>query len=72
MSWLTGIQNLDGICAGDLYTTTGSDVYRVQYMCELPTITLVNLDTGETICGAVGCERLRQFVRLRKVGEEEK
>jgi len=59
-----GIRSLDGIKPHDLYTKDGSDVWRVVSLCEQPTIRLKNIETEETVGGAVGCLLLSGFQRL--------
>lgn len=60
---MKGIRSLDGIKPGDLYTTNGTDVWRVQSLCEYPTITLVS-ESGSQRGGAVGSPIVSDFVRL--------
>lgn len=59
-----GIHTLAGIRPGDLYTTDGQDVWRVQSLCERPTVTLVNVESGERTGGAVGSLNVSDFRRL--------
>ena len=61
---MTGIHHLGGVDCNDLYTTDGKDVWRVISMCERPTITLKNVETGEETGGAVGCPNVAEFKRL--------
>lgn len=58
------INSLKGIKPGMLFTETGTQVWEVVSMCELPTITLRNLRTKEEVGGAVGCLNLENFVPL--------
>ena len=68
---MSGINSLNGIKPGDLYTTDGQDLWRVESMCERPTITLRNLDSGERCGGAIGCLNLDPFEKARiAVGDE--
>lgn len=55
------IGSLDGIEPSDLFTQDDGSVWRVVSFCERPTITLRNLETGETVSGAVGCRLLEPF-----------
>lgn len=61
---MKGITSLKDIVPGDLFTTNGKDVWQVTSMCESPTITLKNLESGAEIGGAVGCRNVETFVRL--------
>ena len=66
---MEGIRSLEGISPGDLYTNTREkdecrSAWRVMSLCEQPTITLVNLETGSILTGAVGCPNLAHLVRL--------
>jgi len=61
MSNEPGIRTVEGIEPGDLYTTTGDDVWRVDCMFRMPSITLKNVETGELCGGAVGCLNLAEF-----------
>ena len=58
------IDNLNGLECWQLFTQDGKDVWRVQSYCEHPTVTMVNVETGETTGGAVGCLNLKTFKRL--------
>ncbi len=40
------------------------DVWMMVSSCELPTVTLENVRTGEKIEGAIGCLLLQPFVKL--------
>lgn len=63
------ISSLRGITFGDIYSTDGKDVWEVRSMCQEPTITLVNLRTGETTGGAVGCGNLKNMTSLKRFEE---
>ena len=58
------ISRLEGVEQGDLYTRDGKDVWEVFSYCELPTITMKNLRTGELVEGAVGCRLMSPFEKL--------
>lgn len=61
---MKGIRSLNGIESGDLFTTDGHDVWQVVSYCGLPTITLLNMETGEQTRGGVGCLLLKDFIPL--------
>lgn len=66
---MMGIDSLNGVEPGDLYTTDGKDVWKVESFCEQPTITLVKMSSQgrglqERKGGAVGCLNLQDFKRL--------
>jgi hypothetical protein len=58
------ISRLEGVESGDLYTRDGKDVWEVFTYCELPTITMKNIRTGELVGGAVGCRLMAPFEKL--------
>jgi hypothetical protein len=49
---------------GELYTTTGDDVWEVVSFFAIPSVTLKNIQTGETLTGGVGCLNFKDFRRL--------
>lgn len=61
---MKGIRNLDGVKPGDLYTKDGTDVWRVESCCELPTITLKREGVDQRDGGAVGSPNVSEFIRL--------
>ena len=61
---MKGIRSLNGMEPGDLFTTDGHNVWKVVSYSELPTITLLNMETGEQTRGGVGCRLLADFIRL--------
>lgn len=63
------IDSLSNIKIQDLFTIDGKDVWAVETYCELPTITLKNIRTGEKRGGAVGCLNLKDFVKLKPESE---
>ena len=63
------ISRLEGVEPGDLYTRDGKDAWEVFTYCELPTITMKNLRTGELVGGAVGCRLMAPFEKLFTANE---
>ena len=63
------ISRLEGVELGDLYTRDGKDAWEVLSFCELPTITMKNLRTGELVEGAVGCRLMEPFEKLFTANE---
>ena len=63
------ISRLEGVEPGDLYTRDGKDVWEVFSYCELPTIKMKNLRTGEFVEGAVGCRLMSPFEKLFTANE---
>lgn len=59
------IDHLEDMEPGALFTQDGKDVWEVLYFYTLPTITLRNIRTSETISGAIGCLNLKPFVPLK-------
>jgi len=60
---------------GKYYTTDGEDVWELTSYCKEPTATMENIKTGRRIGGAVGCLKLKPFVKLvpeRKLDKEKK
>jgi len=55
---------------GRLFTRNGDDVWRMIYACQYPTATLVNLETGDKIGGAIGSPLLNEFKSLEVKQEE--
>jgi hypothetical protein len=58
------IDSIRGLEPGDLFTTNGKDVWRLESYCDYSTISLINVGNGELCSGAVGCLNLQPFVRL--------
>ena len=54
-----------------LFTRNGKDVWRVKCWCAEPTVTLVNIETGEEIEGAVYSRNMHPFVALVPIKELE-
>ncbi len=54
--------NADDI--GKFYTTDGTDIWMLQSYCGQPTVTMVNVRTGDLRGGAVGCLNLQPFKKL--------
>ena len=47
-----------------LYSTDGTDVWRLLYWCNEPTVTLENVETKEQRGGAVYSLNMREFKKL--------
>ncbi|MDD5062467.1 MAG: hypothetical protein PHN44_09355 [Candidatus Marinimicrobia bacterium] len=58
------IPSIDKIKLNTLYTINGTDVWRLEWFCAMPTAGLKNVVTGEEIEGAIGSPILNQFERL--------
>jgi len=59
------ISNLHGIEPNDAFVDDQGRIWRVESMCDLPTITLRCLDEpGFKVCGAVGSPNLGPFKKL--------
>lgn len=58
------IISLERVNPGDLYTTTGRDIWQVLDVFKEPTIILKNTATGDTLEGPCGHSMFDQFVRL--------
>lgn len=54
----------------DLFFREGN-VYRVKHWCEEPTVTFVNIETGEVISGAVSSKAVQELTLLRPYEPED-
>ena len=67
-----GIKMSDKPKPGDLYQRTDGSVWRIKWVCTVPSIALTRIDDEEvTISGGVGCLNLAPFVRLIPEGSED-
>lgn len=58
------IDTLRDLQPGQLFTTTGADVWRLDSIMHQPSVGLTNIETGEKETGAIGCINLHRFRRL--------
>ena len=60
----TGVS--DRICGIDLYGIyrRGNDLFRVLTIADAPTMTLVNIETGEKVGGVIGAPIFDDFVEV--------
>jgi hypothetical protein len=58
------IASFAGVEIGDLYTTTGKDVWRVEALQRQPVLTMKNQQTGETRTGHPGDAAFTDFKTL--------
>lgn len=59
-----GINTVGDLDVGKLFTTTGTDVWRVECFEVKPTATLVNVESGERRTGELGGQVLAPFIPL--------
>ena len=56
-----GIRSTHDLKTNRFFTTDGTDVWKVRMFCDLPTVDMENIETGEIRGGAVGCLNLSKF-----------